>query len=153
MELQTQAEIFVYLLLAALLSAIIGMDRQRRYSHTAGLRTHMLVGVGSCLFTGLSIHAFPGSEGSRVASNVVVGIGFLGAGVIIERREGIRNLTTAASIWVTAAMGMAVGAGAWFLAMSTAALVWIILAVIRRLENKAERRATQEQPRVDVTRE
>lgn len=99
----------------------------------------MLVGMGACLFTGLSIHAFSDSESARVAAQVVAGVGFLGAGVILERRQGIKNLTTAASIWVTAAVGMAVGAGAWFLALSATVLTWIILAVIRRLQHKDDR--------------
>lgn len=139
MTLETQAVLSVYLLLSALLSGIIGMDRERRPRRSAGLRTHMLVGMGACLFTGLSIHAFSDSESARVAAQVVAGVGFLGAGVILERRQGIKNLTTAASIWVTAAVGMAVGAGAWFLALSATVLTWIILAVIRRLQHKDDR--------------
>jgi putative Mg2+ transporter-C (MgtC) family protein len=133
MELQTQAETIVYLILAACLSALIGMDRER-VATAAGLRTHMLVGMGSCLFTALSLHAFPGSETSRVAAQIVTGIGFLGAGVIVERKHGVHNLTTAASIWVTAAIGMAVGAGAWLVAIGATVMIWIILVIIRRAE-------------------
>jgi putative Mg2+ transporter-C (MgtC) family protein len=92
----------------------------------------MLVGVGACLFTILSSHAFPGDDTSRVASNIVVGVGFLGAGTIMVRGGQPHHLTTAASIWATAAVGMAVGAGAWLLGLVAAVLVWIILAVIRR---------------------
>jgi len=129
LELQTQAAFA--LVWAAFLSMVIGLDRERG-DQPAGLRTHMLVGLGACLFTMLSIHAFPGDDTSRVASNIVVGVGFLGAGTIIQRGGQPHHLTTAASIWATAAVGMAVGAGAWFLGLIAAVLVWIILAVIRR---------------------
>jgi putative Mg2+ transporter-C (MgtC) family protein len=131
MSLILQAEILVQLILAALLGMVIGLDREYR-NQPAGLRTHMLVGVGSCLFTVLSVYAFPGSDPSRVAAQVVVGIGFLGAGTIINRKGETHHLTTAASIWATAAVGMAVGAGAWFLGLGAALLIWIILSVIRR---------------------
>ncbi len=131
MSLSLQAEAVFFLILAALLSMIIGMDRERR-NRPAGLRTHMLVGIGACLFTLLSIHAFPGSDSGRVAAQIVVGIGFLGAGTIIQHKKNVRDLTTAASIWVTAAMGMAVGTGAWFLALSATVIIWIVLAFIRR---------------------
>ena len=131
MDMFQQAEVILQLILAALLSMIIGMDREARHQ-PAGLRTHMLVGLGACLFTALSKFAFPGDDTSRVASNIVVGIGFLGAGTIINRNNQPQHLTTAASIWSTAAVGMAVGTGAWFLALGATVLVWIILAVIRR---------------------
>jgi putative Mg2+ transporter-C (MgtC) family protein len=131
MSLFLQAEVIIQLILAAFLSMIVGMDRENR-NQPAGLRTHMLVGLGACLFTSLSIHAFPGDDNSRVASNIVVGIGFLGAGTIITRGGQPHHLTTAATIWSTAAVGMAVGAGAWFLALGASVLMWIILSLIRR---------------------
>jgi putative Mg2+ transporter-C (MgtC) family protein len=131
MDMLQQAEVIIQLLLASLLSMIIGMDREAR-NQPAGLRTHMLVGLGACLFTALSSFAFPGDDNSRVASNIVVGIGFLGAGTIINRNNQPQHLTTAASIWSTAAVGMAVGTGAWFLALGATVLIWIILSVIRR---------------------
>ncbi|MEO8608950.1 MAG: MgtC/SapB family protein [Chloroflexota bacterium] len=131
MSLILQAEILVQLILAALLGMVIGLDREYR-NQPAGLRTHMLVGLGSCLFTVLSIYAFPSSDPSRIAAQVVVGIGFLGAGTIINRDGQTHHLTTAASIWATAAVGMAVGTGAWFLGLGAALLIWIILAVVRR---------------------
>ena len=131
MSLILQVEILLQLILAAFLGMVIGLDREYR-NQPAGLRTHMLVAVGACLFTVLSIHAFPGSDPARIASQVVVGIGFLGAGAIINRDGTKHHLTTAATIWVTAAVGMAVGAGAWFLALGAALLIWIILAVVRR---------------------
>jgi putative Mg2+ transporter-C (MgtC) family protein len=132
MSLEQQLIMTFYLVIAAFLSMVIGADREHR-DKPAGLRTHMLVGVGSCLFTILSIEAFPDGDPTRVASNILTGIGFLGAGVIFTGEEKVRNLTTAASIWITAAIGMAVGSGAWFLAMTTTLLVWIILRLLWRL--------------------
>jgi putative Mg2+ transporter-C (MgtC) family protein len=134
MSLELQFQAVFQIALAALLSMIIGLDRERR-QRPAGLRTHMLVGIGACLFTILSIYAFPNeSSSSRVASNIVVGIGFLGAGTIIKKKSSVHDLTTAATIWATAAVGMGVGAGAWFLALCTTLLIWVVLVVIRRLE-------------------
>lgn len=137
MSLELQLESSLELLLAAYLSIVVGLERERR-QQPAGLRTHMLVGVGACLFTMLSMHAFPGADPARVAAQIVVGIGFIGAGVILQLRDkgasNIRHLTTAASIWTTAAVGMAVGAGAWFLAINATLITWIILTLIRRLE-------------------
>lgn len=129
MTLFLQAQIIVELLLAALLSVLIGYDRESR-RQPAGLRTHMLVGVGSCLFTALSMHAFVGDTG-RVAAQVVAGVGFLGAGTIIQRRGQPHHLTTAASIWATAAVGMATGTGAWFLALGASLIIWAVLVVVR----------------------
>ena len=129
------------LLLAAVLSMIVGLDRERIGSD-AGLRTHMLVGLGACLFTLLSLYGFPGpNESSRVAAQIITGIGFLGAGTIIQRKRDVHQLTTAASIWATAAIGMAAGVGAWLLAIGATILVWVVLAVIRRFEPEKRRSA------------
>lgn len=135
MTLEQQFITSVQLILAAILSMIIGMDRER-HQKPAGLRTHMLTGVGACLFTALSVHAFPASETARVAANVVTGIGFLGAGTIIQHNDHAHDLTTAASIWVTAAIGMAVGANAGFIAVTGTLIIWVILAIIRRFERE-----------------
>lgn len=133
MSLELQAEAILLLLLAAFLSALIGMDRERREKN-AGLRTHMLVGLGACLFTLLSRLAFGDvADSSRVAANIVTGVGFLGAGVIWRGKHRVHDLTTAASIWVTAAVGMAVGAGAWLVAISATVTIWIILAIMAHL--------------------
>ncbi len=137
-SLDLQAAAAIELLLAALLSMVIGLDRERR-NRPAGMRTHMLVGIGSCLFTILSIHAFEGSESSRVAAQVVVGVGFLGAGTIVRRQNNVHDLTTAASIWATSAVGMTVGVGYWFFAIAATLLIWVVLAVLRRFEKKVER--------------
>ncbi|NDJ34476.1 MAG: MgtC/SapB family protein [Chloroflexi bacterium] len=128
-SLEQQMLIVGQVLIAALLSMIIGIDREER-DKSAGMRTHMLVGVGAALFTSLSLVAFPDSETARVAANVVTGVGFLGAGVIYKGEEKVHDLTTAASIWTTAAVGMAVGAGLWLLAAAATVLIWIILRLL-----------------------
>jgi len=129
MSLFLQAELIIQLLFAAFLATLIGLDRESR-SQPAGLRTHILVAVGSCLFTALSINAFTGDT-SRVAAQIVVGIGFLGAGTIIQRKGQAHHLTTAASIWATAAIGMAVGVGAWLLALGATIIIWAVLRIVR----------------------
>jgi len=133
MSLEQQLSLSLSLLLSAFLSLIIGFDRQRRHK-SAGLRTHMLTGVGACLFTMLSIHAFPNGDPTRVASNIVTGIGFLGAGTIIHTKSRAKALTTAASIWITASVGMAVGVGAWFLAIVATLMIWGTLAILPRFD-------------------
>lgn len=134
MSLEAQFVAAFQLLLAGLLGGIIGLDRERK-QRDAGLRTHTLVGIGACLFTVLSILAFPGSDPGRVASQILPGIGFLGAGTVLKYGRNIHGLTTAASIWITAAVGMAVGVGAWFLAICGTLLIWFVLAIIRRFED------------------
>lgn len=135
-----QIEASVLLVLAAILSAVIGMNREAN-DRPAGLRTHMLVGIGSCLFSLVSVHAFPVGDPARIAAQVVSGMGFLGAGAIIkEKRGSVTGLTTAASLWTTAAIGMAVGLGAWFLGVVTTLLVWVVLVIIRRTEYASKER-------------
>lgn len=144
MPLLLQLEISLWLLLAAFLGMVIGLEREAK-AHDAGIRTHILVCVGSCLFTLLSIYAFAPGDPGRVASQILPGIGFLGAGIILERQAGVKNLTTAAGIWTTAAIGMAVGSGAWFLAMVATLLVWVVLAVLRRLSIRRANSSNEEQ--------
>jgi len=133
MSMQLQVEVVFSLILAAFLSMIIGLDRERR-DQPAGLRTHMLVGVGSCLFTILSIHAFADGDPGRVASQILPGMGFLGAGAILKRGSDVRGLTTAGSMWATSAVGMSVGVGAWFLALAGTLVIWFVLVVVHRFE-------------------
>lgn len=142
MSLELQAQVAIELFIAAFLSMLIGIDRERG-GHPAGLRTHMLVGVGACLFTVLSIYAFPEDSTTRVAAHIVVGIGFLGAGTIVKDEDNVKNLTTAASIWATAAVGMAVGVGAWFLALVATLIVWVILAVMQNIDIKGNKPKAQ----------
>jgi putative Mg2+ transporter-C (MgtC) family protein len=118
-------------LLAVALGTVIGFQRERA-GKAAGLRTHILVGSGAALFTLVSIYGF-GAEGvdiSRVAAGVVVGVGFIGAGVILRgaREEEVAGLTTAATIWVTAGVGLAAGAGMYLLSViATAVILGILL--------------------------
>lgn len=125
----------VSLLIAAVLGGLIGMERERE-QRPAGLRTYMLVCVGSALFTILSINAFPDvpRDSARVAAQVVTGIGFLGAGTVWRSQDRVSGLTTAAGLWVAAAIGMATGAGMGALALAATVLVLIVLAVFLRLE-------------------
>ena len=118
-------------LLAVALGAAIGFQRERA-GKAAGLRTHILVGSGAALFTLVSIYGFGnvGVDISRVAAGVVVGVGFIGAGVILRgaREEEVAGLTTAATIWVTAAIGLAAGAGMYLLSViATAVILGILL--------------------------
>ncbi|HEX5436909.1 MAG TPA: MgtC/SapB family protein [Gemmatimonadaceae bacterium] len=134
-------EILARLVLAAILSAIVGLERERK-NRAAGLRTHAMVGMASALVMIVSAFGFSDILGrqavvldpSRVAAQVVSGIGFLGAGVIIFRRNEARGLTTAASIWTVAAIGLATGGGLYVAALFTTALALGILAVLKPLE-------------------
>jgi putative Mg2+ transporter-C (MgtC) family protein len=136
-------EIVLRLIVAALLGCMIGLERERRI-WAAGMRTHMLVGIGSALFMLVSLFGFSdvlGTPGvmldpSRVAAQVASGIGFLGAGTIIFRRDAIRGLTTAASLWVVAAIGLASGGGLYLAAATTTILALVILALLKPLERK-----------------
>jgi putative Mg2+ transporter-C (MgtC) family protein len=132
-NLETQLELSLRLIAAAILSGVVGINRER-YDHPAGLRTHMLVGIGSALFTILSTFAFPNGDSGRIASQIVVGIGFLGAGSIIQSSRRIRGMTTAAGIWTVAAIGMACGTGHYLLAAITALLIWFILSMVGKFE-------------------
>ena len=116
------------LLLATVLGAIIGYQRERA-GKPAGLRTHILICVGAALFTIASIYGFGTSgDAARVAAGVVAGIGFLGAGAIIRGGEGIvAGLTTAATIWAVAGIGLAAGAGLYIISAVTTAIILIIL--------------------------
>ena len=121
------------LLLAAALGAGIGYQRERA-DKPAGLRTHVLIALGSALFTVVSIFGFgDGVDVSRVAAGVVAGIGFIGAGVIFRgiRGDHVAGLTTAASIWVTAAIGLAAGTGMYLIAFIVAAVTALVLMIPR----------------------
>ncbi|TXM91387.1 MgtC/SapB family protein [Methylobacterium sp. WL30] len=131
------------LALAALLGSVIGLERERLL-WAAGLRTHMLVCVGSCLIMLVSIYGFADALGarnvvldpSRVAAQVVSGIGFLGAGTILLRGEVVKGLTTAASLWAVAAIGLAIGGGLYVPAVATTTFVVAILAGVKPLEER-----------------
>lgn len=124
-------EIFLRLALAMVLGGLVGLEREYR-SKEAGFRTHFLVALGSAVFTVISQYGFRFGLGdsSRVAAQIVSGIGFLGAGTIIFQRNFIRGLTTAAGLWVTAAIGMACGCGMYVMAAICAGLVLIGLELL-----------------------
>lgn len=139
------AEQLVLLLLAFVLSAVIGIERERQFK-SAGLRTHILVGLGSGLFTLVSAYGFASLglgavDPSRIAAQVVTGIGFVGAGVIFVNRGNVVGLTTAASIWVTAAVGMACGAGLPLLAVAGTALHLLAVGTLPTAERLLRRRS------------
>jgi putative Mg2+ transporter-C (MgtC) family protein len=155
LDLGLQLDLVLRLLLAALLGAAIGFEREVR-GHPAGLRTHTLVALGSALFTELSIYGFPSSPGqpvdpTRIAAQIVTGIGFLGGGAILKEGLNVKGLTTAASLWAVAAIGMAAGAGNWFLAIASTAIVlmalWPFGVIYEWIERRAhlEARAHQEE--------
>lgn len=130
--------------LAFVLSAVIGLERHRRFK-SAGLRTHTLVGVGSAVFTLVSAYGFTdvtgrgaGVDPSRIAAQIVSGIGFLGAGVIFVRRGSVSGLTTAASIWLTAAVGMACGAGMPALAVMATGCHLLTVTVLAKLGRRMQ---------------
>jgi putative Mg2+ transporter-C (MgtC) family protein len=122
-------EMALRLLLAAFLGGIIGLQRELS-GKEAGLRTNILICLGSALFTILSIYGFPNSDPARVAAGVATGIGFIGAGVILHRNGGVvTGLTTAATIWAVASIGMAAGAGLYIVSAVATALVLVILVI------------------------
>jgi putative Mg2+ transporter-C (MgtC) family protein len=133
-------ELVLRLFIAAGLGSLVGAERERLI-WAAGLRTHMLVCVGACLFMVVSAYGFAGVIGpgivldpSRVAAQVVSGIGFLGAGSILLRGDLIRGLTTAASLWTVAAIGLAVGGGLYIEAGAATVIILVILAGIKPIE-------------------
>lgn len=137
----SNTQVIVRLILSALLSGLIGVERQL-HRRAAGLRTHILVCVGSTLIMLTSVYIFDiykeiaPVDPARIAAGVITGIGFLGAGTIIRYGEEIRGLTTAASLWVVAAVGLAVGCGFYSAAIAATILVLMALLLLRRLENK-----------------
>jgi putative Mg2+ transporter-C (MgtC) family protein len=145
-EIGVQIDLSVRLVIAAALGLAIGFEREI-HGHPAGLRTHMLVALGSALFTVLSIRGFLGEPGAapvdptRIAAQIVSGIGFLGAGAILKDAIVIRGLTTAASLWATSAVGMAAGASEYVIAVVAAAVIlvslWPINAVADRLHGSS----------------
>ena len=140
----------IALLLATLLCGAIGIERESR-GRNAGLRTHLLVGVGSCLIMIVSIYGFPnigGTDGTvfnrdvaRLAAQVITGVGFLGAGAIIHRNSGTKGLTTAATIWIVMAIGLACGSMNFILATGATILILIVLISFRKFEKRINSRS------------
>lgn len=142
--------------LAALLGAIIGLERVWS-GHAAGLRTNMIIAVSSCLFTILSIDGFPlrgsAQDTARVAAQIVSGVGFLGAGALLQRGGHIHGLTTAATIWLVAAVGMCLGVGAYGLAIFTTILTTIVLLVLAPLSDYLEMQGRKRNPKYPINNE
>ena len=148
-DLAFQFDLIVRLLLAAVLGAVVGLEREV-HDHPAGMRTHLLVSVGAGTFTVLSIYAFPaaGADPGRIAAQIVSGIGFLGAGAILKYGATVRGLTTAASLWAVAAVGMAAGSGAWGVAIVATVIIVVSLwplhiVEVRLVGGSAERMRIQ----------
>jgi putative Mg2+ transporter-C (MgtC) family protein len=141
MPTTSSIELMLRLLLAAGLGAAIGVEREMRQK-PAGLRTNMLIALGSALLVAVSIafgHA--GGTPDRVAAQVVTGIGFLGGGAILRSGKSVHGMTTAATIWVNAAVGMAAGAGLYAIAIAATAIALIVLALLPPVESYFARRA------------
>ena len=132
-----EIEIAVRLLLAAIFGLAVGYER-RSADKPAGLRTLSLVCLGSAMFTIISAFGFETADQSRVAAQIVTGVGFLGAGTILRSGVTISGLTTAATIWATAAIGMAVGSGLYIVSVSGTVLVLVILYVFAPARRKEE---------------
>ncbi len=135
----SELQIIMRLSLSVILSGLVGLERQW-HRRTAGLRTHILVCLGSCLIMLTSLHVFDIYKNqtvldpTRIAAGVITGIGFLGAGAIINQRDGIKGLTTAASIWVVSGIGLAVGCGFFTAAVFTTMLTLVTLFLLRYIE-------------------
>jgi len=141
LDVGTQLELTARLVAALLLGGVIGWERELQRM-PAGFRTHALVSLGSAIFTVVSAYAFtgPGSDPTRIAAQIVSGIGFLGGGAILHYGGTVRGLTTAASLWSVAAVGMAAGAGLYVVAAIGTVLVIIGLEVFQRIEGVVKRR-------------
>ena len=122
----SELEFAARLILGFILGGVVGLEREVSLK-PAGLRTHILVSLASTLLTILSLNAFTGSDPARVAAAIVVGVGFLGAGTIVKTTEKIVGLTTAATLWTVASIGVSVGAGFYIIASITTILAFIVL--------------------------
>lgn len=130
-----QLEYFIRILLAGICGAVIGLERRKRFKD-AGIRTHLILAIGCAVIMIVSKYAFSDVldyDASRVASNIISGVGFLGAGVIFVKSGSVRGLTTAAGIWTTAAIGMAIGAGFYLLGIGVTVLLVLLQLVLYRI--------------------
>lgn len=127
--MENELEMVIRLVVAAVLGALVGLQRESA-GKSAGIRTLALISLGAALFTVVSIFAFDAADPARIAANVVTGIGFLGAGTIMRRGEGIiEGMTTAATIWAVAAVGIAAGSGMYLISVATAILILVLLVL------------------------
>lgn len=137
-------EILIKISVSLVLGLIIGLEREMT-NKTAGLRTHILICLGSTVFTILSLHGFADgvihdgvriqNDPARIAAQILTGIGFIGGGAVLHHGINVYGLTTAATIWITASLGMAVGVGSYELAVITTLVTFIVLVVIRKFES------------------
>ncbi|MDP3954574.1 MAG: MgtC/SapB family protein [bacterium] len=140
-----ESEIIIRLLVAAGLGAAVGFERERS-NKVAGLRTHSLVAIGSALISILSVYGFenvakgPGYDPSRLISNIIVGIGFIGGGAILRYGPRVIGTTTAATLWLVAAVGIAAGLGFYGGALAATIIAYIILTVLWQIEKKFSHR-------------
>ena len=140
-----QLQALIAVLIAGGLAAIPGIDRERR-QRPAGLRTHMLVAMSSAMVTSMARIIFSADSAARIVANVVTGIGFLGAGVILQRKGLTHDVTTAATIWMVALIGIVAGYEMYILAVGATLAMGFVVTIIRQFEDKdifhpAERRA------------
>lgn len=158
-----EMQLLIRLLLATLLGGLIGLEREL-HGRPAGFRTHLMVALGAALYMGVSLHFYQvyGSlsgnlavrvDPGRVAAQIVVGIGFLGAGAIIRENASVRGLTTAACLWVAAAIGTACGAGMLLIAVVVTAISLVSLLVLKRVEEGLSRDIYQQVTVVSEYRE
>jgi putative Mg2+ transporter-C (MgtC) family protein len=138
---ETEINLALRLTVGLVLGAIIGFEREL-HRQPAGFRTHSLVSLGAALFTVVSAFGFTGStvDPTRIAAQIVSGIGFIGAGTILQYRGHIRGLTTAASLWSVAAIGTAAGAGLFVVAITGSILILVILSLLDQVEEITRRR-------------
>jgi putative Mg2+ transporter-C (MgtC) family protein len=141
LSFDTQLDLALRLTVGLVLGAIIGFEREL-HRQPAGFRTHSLVSLGAALFTVVSAFGFSGDlvDPTRIAAQIVSGIGFIGAGTILQYRGHIRGLTTAASLWSVAAIGTAAGAGLYVVAIVGTVLILVILSLLDNVERFARRR-------------
>jgi putative Mg2+ transporter-C (MgtC) family protein len=138
----TEQEIVIRLAIASVLGMIVGIERERQ-NQPAGLRTHTILAIGACLAMTISINLamqftplVPNGDPARLAAQVVSGIGFLGAGAILRYGTSVKGLTTATSLWTTAMVGLAIGAGHFFSGIATTVMLLVILVLLNIIEKK-----------------
>lgn len=155
---EAHLEIIFKLILSAVLATVIGIDRQLT-NKLAGIKTQILVCLGSTIFTYLSIHGFDNiatesgilfSQPSRVAAQILTGVGFIGGGVILKTKGNVYGVTTAASLWAVASIGMAVGTGDFFIAILGTLIATLVLVFIRKIERKFLDRFTLKSSKVKI---
>ncbi len=144
----TDIDVMQRLLLAAAVGGVIGLEREFRRK-SAGFRTNILIAMGSAVFTMLSVSLAgeSGGDHTRIAAQIVTGIGFLGAGAIIRTDRDVHGLTTAATVWVNAALGMAAGGGEYHLTLIATAITLVVLLILGPIESAFERWAAEKNGR------